>query len=179
MAHEFFRGYLLESPREYEFDEDGIDELPTSEEEEDASSDEQDEEESENSASDTSLDAMEVVGSCDFAKEVKKKLQKVKVNNSDLKDNEESSSSDDNDWNPSQAAKGQKRKASNLKRGVKKPISKTLIDLMDIADDSDESSDDEDWAPQTDSKPESTVDSNDVIDSQTIDDDDHVSGVSS
>ncbi len=89
----------------------------------------------------------------------------------DLEEDETSSESDNNDWKPKQnrrlakAGKKQKIKGKITRKKVQEPISKTLVDLMDIGDGSEESSD-EDWAPQLESKSQTSLDSTDLDQSE-------------
>ena len=77
-------------------------------------------------------------------------------------DSAESNDDDDNDWKPGVKRGAKKTKVKEKQKGkrkvddvsVKKPISQTLVDLMDMDDNNhddndDDSGSDEDWAPES------------------------------
>lgn len=176
-------GYLLETPREYEFDEDELDDLLSSGENATSSDSDQEKNDAKSSGSSEEYsskdedDEMKVTGATKIEPEEKSK-KKIEDDESDdsnedddaagvpwqsalignLDKNAETSNSEDHDWNPRPTSK-RIQDAAKLKAKLKKPkkkkqpISQTLVDLMDIGGDESEESSDEDWAPKIDEEP--------------------------
>ena len=168
----FFLGYLLETPREYEYEEDELDALMSSEEDTSvATEDEENEDDDVSSENENKLRNNQ---------DGRKKLVEVKGDSDNFKvvddDESDSDSSDpgqamltgdlddsddsevgDHDWKPKKVKGGKKENALKVKKKSKqkaslnktsqKPISQTLINLMHMKDFDNSSESDSEWEP--------------------------------
>ncbi|XP_065060434.1 46 kDa FK506-binding nuclear protein-like [Rhopilema esculentum] len=177
-------GYLLETPREYEYEEEDDEDLDGMLSSDDDSSSMESNQEGNDEKDDSCDDAQgdkikndvkaEIDDDEDYKEGKSSSCSSDDSNDSDiiekslswqaalvgdLDDEDADSDSEDNEWKPTQKKSPQKsgknaikkkKKANPQKSRTKKPISQTLLDLMDMDDSDDDSDSDKDWAPTSD-----------------------------